>query len=422
MRVRILTILFAGLFLTQLLAQGQFGIPLNKKDTRLPKSREATFVESFSPTEVTILATGIGTNAAKAEKDLKKAAVFFVLGGGTDPILSTPEEKQRFAAIQEEFFRTRVINQFITFIAEKAQTMRVIKKKGKKYKKMSKLVRVDKQKIKDYLVEQKIIESREDIAEAVGTPFIMVIPESKDPLDELQNSMLAKTAATVIQSYLTARQYDVQVPEAAAVLDELSNLQSEMAGMEEDATAQLAQVIGCDVYITYAAVINSDEVGAQKASVTVKAYETTTARLLGAETGYSLSMKVNSPEALLEVAIGDAIDKVLSRVMNYWKKDVKYGLQYKLVFRISTEFGEDEAEDISDVIFETVESEFAKLKENLVTSQTMDFLVWAPKDEFRSGSSIYRMLRRKIESELDMVDVKKISVNRKMILIKLLAN
>ena len=76
-----------------------------------------------------------------------------------------------------------------------------------------------------------------------------------------------------------------------------------------------------------------DSYGTNKYSITIRVFETTTGRLLGSETGYSKSRK--SEKMLnIEEAINDAIDKVITKVINYWNSDLKNGIQYKTIIQI----------------------------------------------------------------------------------------
>jgi hypothetical protein len=71
-------------------------------------------------------------------------------------------------------------------------------------------------------------------------------------------------------------------------LDELIKSHLLIKGQEEDEAYGLALTIGSDVYITYTINISENYVAGQhlnKAIVGVRAFETTTARLLGTETG-----------------------------------------------------------------------------------------------------------------------------------------
>src|SRR6056297_415202 len=94
---------------------------------RLPVSRQATVLESTSPAEVMVRATGIGIGEKKglfdkvtaeelnqnAENDAAKAAVWHLLTSSASPILQTGEEKAKFEQIQQDFFRKDNINNFI---------------------------------------------------------------------------------------------------------------------------------------------------------------------------------------------------------------------------------------------------------------------------------------------------------------------
>jgi hypothetical protein len=58
--------------------------PAKDQESNLPKSREASFVESYSPTEWMVKAAGIGSGRKKyretrAIEDARKCAVYFCL-------------------------------------------------------------------------------------------------------------------------------------------------------------------------------------------------------------------------------------------------------------------------------------------------------------------------------------------------------
>jgi hypothetical protein len=238
----------------------------------------------------------------------------------------------------------------------------------------------------------------------------MVIPETpkgQTPLQVFDSNPLARHAAAVIESYLTARTYEVQVPRAAEQLNDMSKMQAEVKGAEEDIAYQIALALGSDVYIVFNGSVTNG-----KASVQVKAYETTTARLLGTETGYSATRAGASMEPLVEEAINDAIDKVLSRVTAYWTKDLTDGIQYKLIFNITGSFGE--VQEVQDAISDIIDEAFAKSKENVATDKTMDYLVWAKKDEFSKARNVMRHIQKKMKG---VAKVSQIVLNKKLIIV-----
>lgn len=395
------------------------GISIVYSQKNLPVSREATFIESYSPTEVTIRASGIGKNNQAAEIDGRKAAIYYVLIGATDPILQTPEERKAFESIQDEIFNERNISKYITFESTEYES-RVKLADGRV--KITKYYRVNKKLLTDDLIAKNIIKPKEEITEAIGLPFIMVVPEAPkgvSPVDLLRSDRLLKKGAEVIESYLTARKYDVQVPEQMETLSELAQAQAGLKGIEEDYAYQLALAIGSDVYITYNVKVEKRYIGSteyRKAIVAARAYETTTARLLGTETGYSGEYAVPE-EAVVEEAMNDAIDKVLSRIMAYWKDDLARGLQFKLLFRITGNFDED----MHDEILMATETALKKLcnrtKQNVVTDQTMDYIVWVDPKKYNSPLALYRDIRKQIETAVP-VKVKRINANRKLLILE----
>ncbi|MBZ0263625.1 hypothetical protein K8I28_03070 [bacterium] len=411
--------------------------------SNLPVSREASLIEATSPSEVMIQATGMAhwTKGESKKKDMDeylldnaledamKAAVYFVLYMGTDPLLNSDADKAAFEKIQQEFFALGSISKYIAWqggINQVKRTKQEIRAK-KEYKlKVTNEYKVNKQLITEELVRLNVLQAREDITKLLGLPVVMVIPaveKGKNPIDVLQKNANLSHAAKVIEGFLTARQYSVQVPENAASLNELTSAQISIAGIEDDYSYKLALSIGSDVCITYEVNLEKAKFDTKKAVVSVRAYETTTSRLLGTETGYSPTAQ--SPDlVLIENAINDAIDKVLSRILEYWKSDLGLGIQYKLIVSIASEFSEGEAEDISFAFADILESISAnrQFKENIITKQTLDYLVWANPKEYSRSTNFYRDIKKQFRDEFPDGELNQININRKLVLLKVTPN
>lgn len=371
-----------------------------------PRSREAAFKEAYSGSEVIIKATGIGADDKSIQEDLLKCAVWFVLDGGTDPLLNTPDAKAAFSKIKEDFYKIDNVKKYITWEAQKVDGQM----KTSDGIKRTKHVRVNKQLLAEELSGKGIIKATSELRDALGNPFIMVIPECKTgetPIQVFDANNLARHAAGVIESRLTQKQYDVVVPRGQDQLGQMTEMQGQLSGQEEDMAYKLALTLGSDIYIVF-----SGKVEGGKASVVVKAYETTTARLLGTETGYSKPRPGVNMEPLVEEAVSDAIDKVLQRVTNYWTEDLKKGVQYKIIFKMDPSTKAN-VQDIQDDIAGVLDDNF-KTKENIVTDKTMDYLLWAKPDEFDKSSKIERFLRREIKT----AKLSKININKKLIILK----
>ena len=113
------------------------------------------------------------------------------------------------------------------------------------------------------------------------------------------------------------------------------------ADPEHDSRSEVAYAvalsIGSDVYITFAGAWENAGYNTRRHSLTVRAYETSSGRLLGTETGYSQARQGEAMISVEEAATG-AIDAVLARIDAYWRDDIRRGVQYKMILSIDTSF------------------------------------------------------------------------------------
>jgi hypothetical protein len=231
---------------------------------QVPRSQEATFVESYSPTEVTLKAKGIGPDVDAAERDARKCAVYFLLYSANDAIIQTPAEKEAFKAIEAEFFTDANINNYITYMSN--TILSKVKMQDGNVK-VEKLIRVNREKLKEDLVSKGVIAGAKDLAAIAGNPFIMVLPEvpkGQSPIAALQRDPNIKKGAEVIESYLTARRYEVKVPEQQDAVSDLVSAKKAVAGLQDDIAYKLALSIGADIYISYNVQIEQGTIGKKR--------------------------------------------------------------------------------------------------------------------------------------------------------------
>ncbi len=320
-----------------------------------------------------------------------------------------------FQPREQEFFVIENITKYISWEASNVISANKTRlPNGKKGFKITKMVRVNRKALQDWLVLNKIVSGSSELGEKIGLPFIMVLPKTgngETPLDVFDRSSQARQSAATIESFLTARKYDVVVPRAQEQLSDLTTIQSELKGADVDINYQLALSLGADIYIVF-----SGDVKDSKATVIVKAYETTTARLLGTETGYSEKRPGAGEEALIEEAINSSINNVLSRLNRYWEDDVKKGSQYKVIFKVMDNFSESVLEDMQFDIADLIDESFPLNKENVIADKTMDYIVWGDHTKFKKASSIYRYFKSNLD---DVAAVRRISLNRKLVIMGL---
>ncbi len=390
--------------------------------SNMPESREGTIIESSNPSEVMVEAKGIGETTTAALLDARRVAVWTILSGGTDPVLQTQEERAKFGLIQEEFYATPGMNQYISWEAKEVKDR--LKLEGGKKVKITKSFKVNKKLLKDELVRREIIPP-EGGSEDIGLPIIMVIPDvpmGENPIDALYGDAALKHAAQSIESYLTTRLYDAKAPEQSVTIDSMVSAQSMVEGKEEDLSYELALIIGSDIYITYTLDIQTRNVGGstvRKAIVGVRAFESTTARLLGTETGYSQELP-SSDLVVTEEAIHGAIDAVLSRINAYWKKDMVRGIQYKLIVTISADedFDGDERDDIAFAMSSAIKKNSKFRKENIITKNTLDYSIWVDPEEIDSSTYLYGALRRDFATSFRQGKLSSDNINRKILRLK----
>ncbi|MFA5510140.1 MAG: DUF6175 family protein [Candidatus Cloacimonadaceae bacterium] len=422
--MRYLSLLLLGLLLLPMFTFAQ-----------TPVSKQATLVETISSAEVLIEASGIYISTEKnfkaklkdvetngitrATDDAKRSAVWLLVMGGTDPILRDQEEIDLFNLKSSQFYNNESLSRYVTY-EDQRFINRVSLEEGRGIK-ITKRFKLNKELLLRDLEEKDIISGGQELAEALGRPQLMVIPQvakGVSPLDYMRSDNLAQHAATVIESHLTAKQYEVLAAQQLEQITTLSGLQNMVAGGEEDIAYQLALSIGSDVYLTYSGAWETASHGTKRYSITVSAYETTTARLLGSETGYSQARQGESMICVEEAATG-AIDAVLSRIDAYWRDDLRRGVQYKIILSLDGSFSEDEAFDLQDELIAALQKMSKSYKEVASTSRTLDLQVWVDPSRYSSSRNLYRELRTNFSNNAWGAELSTVNLNRKLLLLKL---
>ncbi|HIE27655.1 TPA: hypothetical protein EYP66_10240 [Candidatus Poribacteria bacterium] len=392
----------------------------------LPISREARIVESTTPAEIMVEASGIGRDVDEALLDARRSAVAVVLIGGSDPLLETQEERSRFKLIQEEFYAAPSVNQYITWEAGwEARESKQIKIEGGNRTKVTKHFKVNKRMLQDEMVRRGIMKPPEEVEDAMGRPNIDVIPKvlkGEDPIAAMNDNPALRHAAQAIGSYLSARDYEYEDIEQKINMDDFVDAQQALAGIGEDDSHKLALAAGGDIYITFTAEVQeagtARGIAGKKAIVGITAYETTTARSLGTETGYSPLRPGTAELSLIEEAVSGAIDNVLSRINAYWKKDMKQGVQYRVVISIVGDFDKDEREDIAFAMNRVMKKICKFTKENIATDQTLDYQVWVSPQEISDSRELYGLLRRDFPVEFRPGKLRSVHLFKKLIILQ----
>ncbi|MEK9657076.1 MAG: hypothetical protein VW378_01730 [bacterium] len=400
-------------------------------DASLPISKQARITDASSVSEVELQASGLfysdkkmawrkrrdvkKNGVAYAINDAKKAAFYYLLYSGTDPLLSNEEEKEKFAGIKEIFFRDETISRWISD-SEDIPDKKVLLKRGTGVK-VSITLKINREELRKYLELESILEKRQTIFEKIGYPQIMVISRSDmtTSTNQITEGKKQNHAASVIESSLSAKGYDVIVPTQKQFLQQLNQKQFTVSGHSQDMSYELAQSIGCDIYIQVEIAESQSDYNTKKIAATLKAYESSTARLLGAETGYSKA-RIGEEHVSIEEALLEAINNILNRINTYWKADLEKGLRYKVVVKLEDIQDKKERELVKDQLVDSIEELSVYYKENIVTDKTVSYIIWCNVDQYKSGRNVWRKLREAYQEKAINTEISLLNQNRKLII------
>ena len=402
----------------------------------VPNSKEATIINFVSPAEVYMEAVGIYESGEKRRRkrkkdvkkngvekaifDAKKAAVYYIIFNGTDPLVSRADEIARFNNIANSFFTKANIDNMVTYTKSQPKTITVLNK-GEAVKVYIEL-KVNYSYVRQYLEENLIIFSNQELVEELGYPQIMVIPAKQadqTPLEILTSDKMAQHAAGVIESFLTSKQYEVIVPTQIENINELTQSIQTIKNINDDPIYNLALQIGSDVYLDYSIGQAKSAYNTDQISITIRAYETTTGRLLATETGYS-QPRVGEEFVSIEEAVVGAIVNVSQRITKYWEEDLYKGVQYKVITTINADdISEEKLEEVQDDLLDSLEDISQVMKENVVTDKTLDISVWCNHEDITNSRRLYRQLKREFNSKQNVLRLNVVNRNRKLLVLEI---
>jgi len=212
----------------------------------------------------------------------------------------------------------------------------------------------------------------ETVAE-VTNPSVCVMPDA-----DLKGYPLGSALVGEAQSYFTSQGYNVEEYNADRSLgnEKLAKMTNEirrMEGMPQDDTFQIAQQIGCDVYVVVHATVTAGRSGADvtnQATATVKIYETTTGSVKGTGNGRTGERVSTNAAVVAGDAVRDAVREAQRQLLAYWTGESKKGHQFRLT--VAGAFSPDARRGL----VELVRSVAREYKVITATAQTLDTQVW----------------------------------------------
>ena len=371
-----------------------------KAESVLPNSRNAVYIEDLNPDTVRMKGIGEAGRYAAAIEDAKKAAAYQVALS----LLSTPEEKQLFAQLEDKFFKG-----YKRYII--GPEVVISNRKTPDRSKTIVQIRIDvsRKNVQEDLVNWGVLREMKQLAKEVGRPVLMVWPEKA-----IRNKAWMNAARNHVNSYLTSQGFELKDAEAQQNLSELQKEAAGVAGAEDDEAAALAAVIGADVYVKYEVVVD-EKGGGVKGTATVKAYETTTASLLGAHTAFSRTYPRTAgvEEKCVIESLSDSVAKVIQDVLKKWKEYVEDGQPYTVA--VTGDFAGSDGRKLQRQIYKVLKSICNSVKTETETEGTIKYTVRSS----RAPEDFKMAFEESLESALEKLtgesSFKRVLASRKML-------
>ncbi len=245
-------------------------------------------------------------------------------------------------------------------------------------------------------------------------PTVLVTPaltgRMAGSIDVVRRNPLAKTAMEVINAYLTSRDYSVVGLESDAQVNEVVQLQADIAGNDEDLAYAAGLSIGSDINISFAGSIQDGYI-----VVDLNASEASTGNLLGSE---SVREKDNDEgqRVLVQKAVEKAIVKLENKVRDNLAASLEIGVQYKVVAHLADSFTDDQAEEISNIVSGAVRKKFNKMQVKSMTRSTYDLLVYADPSVYEDAQMVYSAFAESLDG---LAKVRKQNITKKLIIMEI---
>ena len=260
------------------------------------------------------------------------------------------------------------------------------------------------------------LDEAREVLQDYTQPMIVVTPamSSNGDAQEIVADNNTHSVQEAIHSYLTKKNYEVKSVEGQETLNEILQMQNDIANTEDDLSYLAGIALDADIYIKFKQEVTNDEV-----SVELSAYEASTARLLGSQTS---TVRNNGHTSKINIAsnLGAAVRKAMpgleTKILSYWKNDLSKGNQYKVVINIKGEYSDSQTEDLHDAIMNGLKGNFNSVKVNVMTAKTLDFVIYASAIKYKDTQEVYSKIRQILKP---LADTKKNNITRKLILMEL---
>lgn len=245
-------------------------------------------------------------------------------------------------------------------------------------------------------------------------PTVMVMPamgaSGAANIEVIRKNPLAKTAMEVINAYMTERGYNVMSLESQAQVDEVVQLQDDIAGNDADLAYVAGLAVGADINLSFAGSIQNDFL-----VLDLNASEASTAALLASESSREKDAG-EGMRVLVQKAAQSAIVTLENKIRGQLAAELEKGVQYKVVCRLTGDFTDEQAEEISNIVTMQIRKKFNKMQVSSMTRNTIDLVVYADPDKYDDSQMVYAEFYEALNG---LAKVRRQNITKKLIILEI---
>jgi Family of unknown function (DUF6175) len=306
-------------------------------------------------------------------------------------MLREKDERDRFAAIQSQFLdeRDQVVQNY-SYISKNNYDK-------PQYKTTITLeVRINRDRLRQMLIDWNIIASADDVREELDRFSIMpyIDTANSDP-EALEYKDLFYTRVRVFFEDQNIPTIGMDEANALEADEQFVAMQKSSSGEDgvEDAILQISRATPADIFVKITPRVESGKYGGattKKVILSIGAYSAMTGEFIGSNQGFSEPLSMSSDGASVGAAIDQAMNEAMPRVMDvitsFWRDYAENGRPVKLIF---TDFNFAEVRDIKNALEDMTNDQ----KRLTAAGNVTEYMVWYDGDVEDLMFEIYDALR-----------------------------
>ncbi len=285
------------------------------KKTSFSCETSSQFIESYDTGNFLLRARGKGKSISEVKKNAKKDALCYALIKGNHSILDSKKKRKNFTKYADEIY-----NDLHIYTSIKGREKSRSEEDGLYV--FEYIVIVNEKNLRKDLADIGVITGVDKLNKSLGNQSFIVMKNDKNNF-----------ATSVMEKYLIDRKFNlinkssINKKSRNATLSVLTDI---YGGEEDFVNKKYANILnsGSDVFVEVETTLTNSKssgVATKQASVSIKAYESATNKIISSKTGHSPQRATTNTNALIEEATNDAANKVTKSVSSKWKNYLQDG-------------------------------------------------------------------------------------------------